>query len=136
MNVNWSKHFRELGIIGNHFGEQAYIIINRVEDARFFFSFFFFLVLPVYCYQPISLHPRAHMLSHVIPWTSARQSLPSMDFSRQEYWSGLPFPSPEDARFLRASNVRLDVSQWDSTGLVPHLWGIFVYKSDGEFAAR
>ena len=76
------------------------------------------------------------MLSHVIPWTSARQTPPSMDFSKQEYWSGLPFPSPEDAHFLRASNVRLDVSQWDSTGLVPRLWGIFVYKSDGEFAAR
>ena len=35
------------------------------------------------------------MLSHVIPWTSARQNPLSMDFSRQEYWSGLPFPSPE-----------------------------------------
>ena len=56
--------------------------------------FFFFLVLPVYCYQPISLHPRAHMLSHVVPWTSARQTPLSVDFSRQEYWSGLPFPSP------------------------------------------
>ena len=57
-------------------------------------SFLFFLVLPVYCYQPISLHPHAHMLSHVIPWTSARQTPLSMAFSRQEYWSGLPFPSP------------------------------------------
>ena len=45
----------------------------------------FFLVLPHYCYQPISLHPHAHMLSHVIPWTSARQTTLSMDFSRQEY---------------------------------------------------
>ena len=52
--------------------------------------FFFFLVLPLYCYQPISLHPHAHMLSHVIPWTSACQTPLSMDFSRQEYWSGLP----------------------------------------------
>ena len=31
-----------------------------------------------------------------IPWTIARQALLSMGFSRQEYWSGLPFPSPED----------------------------------------
>jgi len=30
------------------------------------------------------------------PWTIARQALPSMGFSRQEYWSGLPFPSPGD----------------------------------------
>ena len=30
------------------------------------------------------------------PWTVARQASPSMGFSRQEYWSGLPFPSPGD----------------------------------------
>ena len=28
------------------------------------------------------------------PWTVAYQASPSMGFSRQEYWSGLPFPSP------------------------------------------
>ena len=31
-----------------------------------------------------------------IPWTVAHQAPPSMGFSRQEYWSGLPFPSPWD----------------------------------------
>ena len=30
------------------------------------------------------------------PWTVARRALLSMGFSRQEYWSGLPFPSPGD----------------------------------------
>ena len=30
------------------------------------------------------------------PWTVAHQALPSMEFSRQKYWSGLPFPSPGD----------------------------------------
>ena len=30
----------------------------------------------------------------VIPWTAALQAPPSMGFSRQEYWSGLPLPSP------------------------------------------
>ena len=30
----------------------------------------------------------------VAPWTVACQAPPSMEFSRQEYWSGLPFPSP------------------------------------------
>ena len=37
-------------------------------------------------------------LSHaqllVTPWTSAYQAPPSMGFSRQEYWSGVPLPSP------------------------------------------
>ena len=30
------------------------------------------------------------------PWTVVRQAPLSMGFSRQEYWSGLPFPSPGD----------------------------------------
>ena len=32
----------------------------------------------------------------VTPWTAAYQAPPSMGFSRQEYWSGVPSPSPED----------------------------------------
>ena len=28
------------------------------------------------------------------PWTAAYQAPPSMGFSRQEYWSGVPSPSP------------------------------------------
>ena len=39
-----------------------------------------------------------HMLSHVqlfaAPWTVAHQASLSRGFSRQEYWGGLPFPSP------------------------------------------
>ena len=30
------------------------------------------------------------------PWTAAYQAPPSMGFSRQEYWSGVPLPSPEE----------------------------------------
>ena len=30
------------------------------------------------------------------PWTVAYQASPSVGFSRQEYWSGLPFPFPGD----------------------------------------
>ena len=45
----------------------------------------------VYCYQPISLlSPHVYMLSCVTPWTAVCQALLSMEFSRQEYWSGLP----------------------------------------------
>ena len=29
------------------------------------------------------------------PWTAAHQASPSMGFSKQEYWSGLPLPSPD-----------------------------------------
>ena len=40
---------------------------------------------------------KVKLLSHVrlfsTPWIAARQAPPSMGFSRQEYWSGLPVPS-------------------------------------------
>jgi len=32
----------------------------------------------------------------VTPWAIARQAPLSMEFPRQEYWSGVPFPSPGD----------------------------------------
>ena len=32
----------------------------------------------------------------VTPWSVAHQDPASMGFSKQEYWSGLPFPSPGD----------------------------------------
>ena len=38
----------------------------------------------------------------VTPWTIAHQAPPSMEFSRQEYWSGLPFPSPGDLSYPRS----------------------------------
>ena len=45
-----------------------------------------------------AIHDKVKSLSHVLLfatlWTVALQAPPSMGFSRQEYWSGLPFPSP------------------------------------------
>ena len=38
----------------------------------------------------------SHVRLFVIPWTVVYQVSLSMGFSRQEYWSGLPFPSPVD----------------------------------------
>ena len=39
---------------------------------------------------------RSVLSDSMTPWTVARQAPPSMGFSRREYWSGLPFPSPGD----------------------------------------
>ena len=43
---------------------------------------------------------KVNLLSRVqlfaTPWTVAYQVTPSMEFSRQKYWRGLPFPSPGD----------------------------------------
>ena len=38
----------------------------------------------------------SHVQLFVTAWTVAQQAPLSMEFSRQEYWSGLPFPTPGD----------------------------------------
>ena len=54
----------------------------------------------------------------VIPRTVARAP-PPMEFSRQQYWSGLPFPSPGDQIFpTRGSNLGL-----------PHCWQMLYHLS-------
>ena len=42
------------------------------------------------------LCPFSHAPLFATPWTVAHQAPPSVGFSRQEYWSGLPFPPPGD----------------------------------------
>ena len=37
----------------------------------------------------------SHVRLFVTPWTVAYQAPLSMGFSRQEYWSGVPLPSPD-----------------------------------------
>ena len=66
-------------------------------------------------------------LSHVrlfaSPWTVAYQAPPSMGFSRQEYWSGLPCPSPYDwLRKHANSEFMRDFVSWPLPLLQCHLW--------------
>ena len=53
-------------------------------------------------------------------WTVAYQAPPSMGFSRQGYWSGLPFPSPGDIPDpgikLRSPILRADALPCDPLG--------------------
>ena len=54
------------------------------------------------------------------PMDSAHQAPVSTGFSRQEYWSGLPFPSPRHACMLRhCSRVRLCVTLWTAAHQAP-----------------
>ena len=46
----------------------------------------------------------------VTPWAAADQALPSMGFSRQEYWSGVPLPSPKDT--LEGINKINEREEW------------------------
>ena len=40
------------------------------------------------------------------PWTAARQAPPSLGFSRQEHWSGVPLPSPYSAiEYMKESEL-------------------------------
>jgi len=43
----------------------------------------------------------------VTPWTAAHQAPPSMGFSRQEHWGGLPLPSPFTERWAAAAAAKL-----------------------------
>ena len=54
------------------------------------------------------------------PQMAAQQAPPSLGFSRQEYWSGLPFPSPTHICMLRCfSHVRLCATQWTAVHQAP-----------------
>ena len=54
------------------------------------------------------------------PWTAAHQAPPSMGFSRQEYWSGVPFTSPR-------VNTRISLSKGDLT--FPQCSHFLLYRS-------
>ena len=60
----------------------SFMILNLTCNFRLFCDF----CVCVRVLSPVQLF--------VTPWTTARQVLLSMEFSRQEYWSELPFPSP------------------------------------------
>ena len=49
------------------------------------------------------------------PWTAAYQAPPSMEFSRQEYWSGVPLPSPEPRSTLTLKLSFLVYTIWSPT---------------------
>ena len=46
--------------------------------------------------HPVRAQPRGQVQLFPVPWTVARQTPLSMKFSRQEYWSEKPLPSPRD----------------------------------------
>ena len=75
---------------------------GRVPQGLSFFSFFLFYWSVVglqYCVSSrcssvVVVKSPSRVRLFATPWTAAHQAPPSMGFSRQEYWSGLPLPSP------------------------------------------
>ena len=70
-----------------------------LPTPSYFFSFdscFFYVFSSSSLPEKVKVKLLSHVQLFVTPWTVAYHAPPSMGFSRQEYWSGLPFPSPED----------------------------------------
>ena len=49
----------------------------------------------------------SHVRPSATPWTVAHQAPPSMGFSRQEYWSGMPLSSPKGYTWLKFSSLKV-----------------------------
>ena len=60
---------------------------------------------------------RVKLLSRVgllaTPWTAAYQAPPSMGFSRQEYWSGVPLPFRSKQKRLKQNGLWGGISSWN-----------------------
>ena len=64
------------------------------------------------------------------PWTIAGQASLSMELSRQEYWSGLPFPPPEDLSTQELNLHLLCLLHWQADSLqMSHLRKLCSNKS-------
>ena len=79
-----------------------FLLISLAILKLDYLSFYYWVVrvLCVFCeqfsYQKVKVKSLSHVWLFAIPWTVAHQAPPSMGFSKQEYWSGLPYPSPGD----------------------------------------
>ena len=56
----------------------------------------------------------SHVWLFATPWTVAHQGFLSMGFYRQEYWSGLPFPSPGDLPTQGSNPSLLHLLHWQT----------------------
>ena len=65
----------------------------------------------------------SHVWLLATPWTTAHQTSPSMGFSRQEYWSGVPLPSPYKFPSLVKCNCHKSQCSWMLV-LHPEPWGL------------
>ena len=66
----------------------APILVYVLPKRALHMYLFIYYVYVLSCFSRVQLF--------ATPWTVAHQAPVSMGFSRQKYWSGLPFPPPED----------------------------------------
>ena len=84
-------------------------------------------IVPFHILSKVKLLSRVRLF--VTPWTAAHQAPPSTGFSRQEYWSGLPFPSPGDLPDLgiepRSPTLQADALTAEPPGKLSIYYTIF-----------
>ena len=68
-----------------------------------------FLKIPTKCFRFINTYVAAAAAKSLLatPWTAAYQAPLSMGFSRQEYWSGVPLPSPTNMYRIRKIRAQI-----------------------------
>ena len=64
----------------------------------------------------VKLLSRVRLLA--TPWTAAYQAPPSMGFSRQEYWSGMPLPSLRKDSGMNENEYTTYQNLWDAASVV------------------
>ena len=94
LTVHWIDHFWTVDVEG-HTSPKLSVLILTFSKCVFIFTEATIITW--------TTRVHAYVLSwfscvqlFVTPWTVAQQAYLSMGFSRQEYWSGLPCPSPRD----------------------------------------
>ena len=77
----------------------------------------------------VKVKPLSRVQLWATPWTAAHQAPPSMGFSRQEYWSGLPLPSPSLCPITNAKEAEAEwfyEDQQDLLELIPKKDVLFI----------
>ena len=98
----------------------AFLFVNvlSILQSRLGFAFITSGCVSVKSLSPVQLF--------VTPWTVAQQAPLSMEFSRQEHWSGLPFPSPGDPPYPgvkpRSPALQVDSLPSEPPGKPSNFW--------------
>ena len=94
-----------------HLTTQKWDSVNSKHKAHNVHSFIQVLNLSVCAQLP------SHVQLFETPWTAAWQTLLSMGFSRQEYWSRFPFPTAGDLPHQRSNPCLLCLLRWQAASL-------------------
>ena len=86
--IPWTEDPDRLQFMGSQrVGHDRITSLSLFKLVRASFIYLFLLIFTV------KVKSLSHARLFATPWTVAYQAPPSVGFSRQEYWSGLPFPS-------------------------------------------